>query len=56
MKQIIYNAQTKETTIVEVSDVEMPVSEPVSQIPTLEELTVAVADLTARLNDKGLIP
>jgi hypothetical protein len=55
MKQIIYNAQTKETQIIDIPDIEAPVIEPV-HTPTLEELAETVSDLTTTLNEKGLIP
>ena len=37
MKQIIYNAQTKEVTEIEVPNEQIPLIEAVSQTPTVEE-------------------
>ena len=49
MKQIIYNAQTKETTFVDAPDVEIPIIEPT---PTTEEV---LDELITALVDKGVI-
>lgn len=43
MRQLIFNAQTGETTIVEVPDEEMP-QEPIVQPPTAEERIQALED------------
>ena len=49
MRNIIYNAQTGETTIIEVPDVEIPI---VELEPTTEEV---LDDLIEALVDKGVI-
>lgn len=57
MKQVIFNAQTGETTFSEVPDIEAPVIEPVVN---LEDRVVALegttTEIVVALNDKGLIP
>lgn len=60
MKQLIYNAQTGETTIVDVPDEEVPNIEEVPQPQSLEDRVNTLEETTAEvvvvLNDKGLIP
>jgi len=59
MKHIIFDAQTGETTFIEVQDEEMPI-EPGEPSQSLEDRVNALESTTAEvvetLNDKGLIP
>ena len=51
MKQIVYDAQTKETTIIEVPDVEMPIIEVMSD-PDVELATaISAATTLTQLKD-----
>ena len=48
MKQINYNAETRETTVEEVADVEIPVT-PTTSEPTVEERVAALETLVLEL-------
>ena len=52
MINIIYNSKTKETTIVDVADIDIQIDESEPK-PTLEEV---VEDLVVTLQDKGVLP
>lgn len=55
MINIIYNAQTMETTYEVLPDIEMQEEVIIEQPTTLEELAEVVSDMAEQLNEKGIL-